>query len=132
MELLNDQILVTTRNKQEQKYMQVVITRELTKYRKYMTQGDWQPAQCEFCYKIRFPFLEELEKLLDQRRQKDIEKIEGRLDKLSGKPTLESVSLQAMLIEAGVSPDESVVIGKKLLGLIRSELEDVLNTLKDK
>jgi hypothetical protein len=28
--------------------------------------GDWQPAQCEFCYKFRFPFFEELNKYVAQ------------------------------------------------------------------
>ncbi len=37
--------------------------------------GDWQPAQCEFCYKIRFPVKEYFEKALNTIASKSAEEV---------------------------------------------------------
>ena len=32
-------------------------------------EGDWQPSQCEYCFKIRFPLFEWIESLLEKERE---------------------------------------------------------------
>lgn len=37
--------------------------------------GDWQPAQCEYCYKIRFPLKELFSRSIAEARREEREKI---------------------------------------------------------
>ena len=39
-------------------------------------EGDWQPSQCEYCYKVRFPVKDFINKLLKEER----EEIQGDIE----------------------------------------------------
>ncbi|MCK4891447.1 MAG: hypothetical protein KAS78_02145 [Candidatus Pacebacteria bacterium] len=50
-------------------------------------EGDWQPAQCEYCYKVRFPIKAFINKLLKEERGrtlKIIDEIIGYGDTVEG------------------------------------------------
>ena len=42
-------------------------------------EGDWQPSQCEYCFKIRFPLFEWIEHLLDKEMEAVLDEVDKKV-----------------------------------------------------